>query len=412
MSSVTALSFSPSQLASGSLDGTIVVWNPISSTCLQTIKSPHNVVSSVGLAGLRLASAGRNGRVRVWDSRSGACLSRSRNYLRGPVAISHDLALYALKSKEGTTIDLRSVSDDTCLRTFKGHTEYIRLIAFSHDSAWLISASQDDTVKIWDVFNGRCLRTFQGHSGWSTSFDISHDLKRLASVEIDGIARIWDTNSDRASVEIPEKYGETVIAMAFSYDSLLLAMCSWDTTEIWSCESGACVQVLRGSGDAAGAVAFSYDSQRLAVCDAEGCVQIWDVSDINNASCLRTFQIGNQDLGPTALLLGPSQLVVGTYIGEVQVFDLRTETCVKVLNVGVGGIQCVALSNGLNQLACAWRDGQSSDITIWNGQRRMPKKCPHRKEDRPPVFRFYRVNLTYRTRPRWHGTTAFAHGSW
>ncbi|KAF2675929.1 hypothetical protein K458DRAFT_397459 [Lentithecium fluviatile CBS 122367] len=40
------------------------------------------------------------------------------------------------------------------------HSGWVRSVAFSHDSAWLASASYDSTVKILDTSSGECLQTF------------------------------------------------------------------------------------------------------------------------------------------------------------------------------------------------------------------------------------------------------------
>ncbi|RDW58783.1 hypothetical protein BP6252_13259 [Coleophoma cylindrospora] len=46
-----------------------------------------------------------------------------------------------------------------CLQTLEGHSEPVNSVAFSHNSAQLVSASYDTTVKIWDTGSGECLQT-------------------------------------------------------------------------------------------------------------------------------------------------------------------------------------------------------------------------------------------------------------
>jgi WD40 repeat protein len=61
-----------------------------------------------------------------------------------------------------------------CLQTLEGHSDYVRSVAFSHDSTRLASASYDRTVKIWDASSGACLQTLKVSTVLrNISFDIT-----------------------------------------------------------------------------------------------------------------------------------------------------------------------------------------------------------------------------------------------
>jgi hypothetical protein len=62
-----------------------------------------------------------------------------------------------------------------CLQTLEGHSGEVRSVAFSHDSAWLASASSDRTIKIWDARSGECVQTIEGHREWVHSIAFSQD---------------------------------------------------------------------------------------------------------------------------------------------------------------------------------------------------------------------------------------------
>ncbi|KAF2686441.1 hypothetical protein K458DRAFT_297302, partial [Lentithecium fluviatile CBS 122367] len=60
------------------------------------------------------------------------------------------------------------------LQTLEGHGGSVNSVAFSPDSARVVSASGDKTGKIWDASSGACLQTLTiGKTLYRISFDIT-----------------------------------------------------------------------------------------------------------------------------------------------------------------------------------------------------------------------------------------------
>ncbi len=73
---------------------------------------------------------------------------------------------------EDKTVKLWDVMTGRCLTTLKGHTGWVRSVAFCRNYAArslyphrniLASGGGDRTLKIWDVSTGECLKTLTGH---------------------------------------------------------------------------------------------------------------------------------------------------------------------------------------------------------------------------------------------------------
>jgi WD40 repeat protein len=96
--------------------------------------------------------------------------------------------LFQHERLEGIGLKL-SLSDgwSACLQTLEGHSSVVNLVAFSHDSTWLASASSDRTVKIWDANSGACLQTLDVSNSLSNlSFDATSLclLTKIGSIDV------------------------------------------------------------------------------------------------------------------------------------------------------------------------------------------------------------------------------------
>ncbi|PYH89489.1 hypothetical protein BO71DRAFT_422970 [Aspergillus ellipticus CBS 707.79] len=132
-----------------------------------------------------------------------------------------------------------------CLQTFKGHSDYVRSVAFSYNSIWLASGSNDYTVKLWSPCSGHCVQTFKGES-LVDAVSFSHDARWLASAGWH-VINIWDTQSGKClhTLKDPNSFS-SIGSVAFSHDSRWLASASLDkTVKLWSAYSGQCLQTFK-----------------------------------------------------------------------------------------------------------------------------------------------------------------------
>jgi len=87
---------------------------------------------------------------------------------------------------------IRGVDNWTTSRVLKGHTDWVRSVAFSPDSHYLASGSDDKSARIWDIDTGMTSRMLNGHTHRVASVAFSPDRHYLASVSDDESIQIWD----------------------------------------------------------------------------------------------------------------------------------------------------------------------------------------------------------------------------
>src|SRR6202043_835368 len=98
------------------------------------------------------------------------------------------------------------------LRTFEGHTSPVLLVAFSPDSARVLSLSDDQTLRLWDAATGQLVRIFQGYTA-----TFSPEGARVLSGDIDRTLKLWDAGTGRL-LHTFEGHTDVVYSVAFSPD--------------------------------------------------------------------------------------------------------------------------------------------------------------------------------------------------
>src|SRR6266851_4670662 len=303
-----ALSGDGRLLAGGGDDGTVLLWDASSQQPLATLHGHTGVVFGVALSrdGGLLASGGVDGAVKLWEAGSGQPLTTMQSHTGAvwSVALSDDPRSVEdfpssapdsagrggrLLASGGVdgTVRLWEAGSGQLLAALHGHTGATRVVAFSRDGRLLASGGDDGTVQLYDAGTGRPVASLRGHTGGIRGVALSADGHLLASGGDDSLVRLWEASTGRPLAALQGHTG-IVYGVALSADGRLLASGGADgTVRLWDAGSGACLHTLRGHTDMVWGVALSGDGQLAASGGADGTVRLWDVRD---GACLHTLR--------------------------------------------------------------------------------------------------------------------------
>jgi len=253
---VYALAFTPDgrTLVTAGTDGVMKLWDVSRRKEQFSVSWQQGPIGAVAISldGKTLAAERRN-QVVLWD------LHKRRERLAFPylgrvdtLAFSPDNKMLAVGSTANTVVTIWDAETAERHMTLKGHTGWIRCLAFTPDGHTLVSGSVDKTVKLWDMETGKARAGFTSRGQMEVgSLSLTRDGTVLAwaTYEFVGGRTANDIGKSRGIVKMVDPAGRKVLS------------------------------TLIVQGGSVSAVAFSPDDRNLAT-GADRLVKLWDVASI------------------------------------------------------------------------------------------------------------------------------------
>ncbi|CAF2138018.1 hypothetical protein IGI04_005709 [Brassica rapa subsp. trilocularis] len=320
---VLCVSFSPDgkQLASGSGDTTVRLWDLYTETPLFTCKGHRNWVLSIAWSpdGKHLVSGSKSGEICCWNPKKGELdgnpLTGHKKWITGiswePVHLSSPCRRFVTSSKDG---DAR-IWDVTLKKTLiclSGHTLAVTCVKWGGDGI-IYTGSQDCTIKMWETTQGKLIRELKGHGHWVNSLALSTEYvlrtgafdhtgrqyppneemkkalerynqakgdspERLVSGSDDFTMFLWEPSVSKQPKKRLTGHQQLVNHVYFSPDGKWIASASFDrSVRLWNGVTGQFVTAFRGHVGPVYQVSWSADSRLLLSGSKDSTLKIWEI---------------------------------------------------------------------------------------------------------------------------------------
>ncbi|KAI9347705.1 WD40-repeat-containing domain protein [Obelidium mucronatum] len=318
---ITDLSFKPSmtQIASGSMDNSVMVWNFKPQMRAFRFVGHKGPVTSVDFSpsGNLLASASRDQTVRLWtpNVKGDVTVFKAHTSAVRTVRFSHDGESF-LTCSDDKSVKVWSAHRAKFQYTLAGHMNWVRTARFSPDSKLIVSGGDDKSVKLWDLASKNCIKTYWDHTGMVTSTAFHPAGTIIATASTDKSIKLFDIRTHKliqhyhdahvgAGPAADTKGGESAwagggpnsIAFGGPGGNWLISTGMDGVVKIWDLKEGHLFYTLHGhkNGPTTAAV-FSPEGAFFATGGSDSQVMVWK-SNFDAGVPLNADDVGGSKTG-------------------------------------------------------------------------------------------------------------------
>jgi len=362
-----AISQNGEMIVSASSDKTIKVWNFKTGKLIKTLQVYSNIISvAISPNGKKIVSASYDHQdINIWDIKTGKRFKVLQGHKKAvtSIAISSNGEMI-VSSSEDKTIKVWNMETGELLKTLQGHQDTVISVAISSNGKRIASGSRDKTIKIWSIQTGKLLKTLQGHQKIVISVAISSNGKRIASGSGDKTIKIWDIETGKLIRTLEgHKYG--INSLAIDSKEKTIVSCSDDKSiKVWNIKTGKLIKTLQGHKSGINSVFISSNGERIL--SAGETIQIWNTKTKKMSKILQ----GHEEF-ITSIAISPDEerLVSGSGDETIKIWDRKTGKLLRTLQGHKGVVTSIAISpNGKKIVSGSglFLIGRDTSIKVWD----------------------------------------------
>ncbi|MCQ4044657.1 NB-ARC domain-containing protein [Streptantibioticus rubrisoli] len=348
-------------LASGSGDGSVVVWTTKGGV-LTPVRRTTDLPSRV-----RSVIASADGALVIAATEKPTIHALTVDGEAGVTALPPgvDWVRSLARSSDGTVV---AGCEDGAVRLWPAHGGPVETLASGSNTTWSTAFSRTGdavligdgagTVDVANAADSTMLRTLP--AGYGRVWSLASGADLVAGACGDGAVRVWSLTDDVWELTLNQDTNRSW-AVALARTAPRLAASTGDGhIRCWDLPSG---ELLWSQDVHAGrlrSIAFNGDGQVLAACGGDGSVRVWQVA---SGEFVSRFACPNGWARAVTLDDQGTRAAVGAGTGDIAVRDLTGDRFTAQLSGHSGRILMVAFTENPNQLVSAAADGT---VRLWS----------------------------------------------
>jgi len=319
---VLTVAISPDKnvIATGTVNGEIILWDGILSKQIEVLKGHKGWVRSVVFHPTKsniLASGAADHSVRLWNLETGD------------------------------------------VQILIGHTDWVRSVVFSPDGSVVASAGSEGKVILWELATGKIIKSFDGHTDWIWSICFSNTGDHIISGSNDNTVRI--SHIQTGTVQILSHQNNRIKTVAYSpLGEFIVCGGSDNHIYVWNAKTGELMHILKGHNNHIWCLKFSNNGKYLFSGSKDKTITIWDVNDwsVNKVLSGQNGYITSIDSS-----LSENILVSGGTDQMLRLWDIQTGQCIRRIEGKSNNINAVSFQSKENLIA--W-GGADCIVHVWD----------------------------------------------
>ena len=269
---VSLIELESGNLASGSYDDTICIWDVNNGNCLNKIKEMGHIFSLLEFEKNKLLVSNSQNHINLWDlsfesSNPIYCFKGHGLWVNSLVKCNDKI--FASAGNDANII-IWDYYQRKYINYLQGHIDCILTLIKLNDGK-LCSGSADLTIKIWDWGKSLCVATLKNHKKWVKCLCQLND-GTLISGSDDRTINIW---KDYEYVTKIKQHSNSIRTLCQINDNYFASGSFDNSIKIWDLNNYNCVQTLTDHIGNVIAIIKLHDN-KLVSCSCDKTIKIWE----------------------------------------------------------------------------------------------------------------------------------------